>query len=264
MEDVFYPGPFSFRMGLGRGEPGEFFRSRAGDETLIAKRKKILANHPERHCVLLPESEPLLEEFNEQLAEWGAVQSPLSGQELGQTIASDYLLLEPDDNGMPTLLGGCVCFPSSWAFEEKVGRPLDWIHAVVPTLNETLGEKARSFLAQLHPGQAWLRTNWGLTATASLNQHPALNLPRLTAETDPVSVWFRIERQALVAQPKTGGHRSSPQPGPVDGPAVIRDWTGRSTSARAARARARVYAAARRLPQTRRERSRRSGKRGFS
>ena len=94
MEDVFYPGPFSFRMGLGRGEPGEFFRARAGDETLIAERKKILANHPERHCVLLPESEPLLEEFNEQLAEWGAVQSPLSGQELGQTIASHYLLLE--------------------------------------------------------------------------------------------------------------------------------------------------------------------------
>ena len=205
MEDVFYPGPFSFRMGLGRGEPGEFFRSRAGDETLIAERKKILANHPERHCVLLPESEPLLEEFNEQLAEWGAVQSPLSGQELGQTIASDYLLLEPDDNGMPTLLGGCVCFPSSWAFEEKVGRPLDWIHAVVPTLNETLGEKARSFLTQLQPGQSWLRTNWGLTATADLNQHPGRNLPRLTAKTDPASVWFRIERQALIAQPKSGG-----------------------------------------------------------
>ena len=58
MEDVFYPGPFSFRMGLGRSEPGEFFRARAGDETLIAERKEILANHPERHCVLLPEGEP--------------------------------------------------------------------------------------------------------------------------------------------------------------------------------------------------------------
>ena len=205
MEDVFYPGPFSFRMGLRRGEPGEFFRARAGDESLIAERKEILANHPERHCVLLPESEPLLEEFNEQLMEWGVVQSPLCGRKLGQAIASDYLLLKPDDKGMPILLGGCVCFPSSWAFEEKVGRPLDWIHAVVPTLNETLGEKARSFLTQLQPGQAWLRTNWGLTVTASLNQHPALNLPRLTAETDPASVWFRIERQALVAQPRTGG-----------------------------------------------------------
>ena len=205
MEDVFYPGPFSFRMGLGRGKPEEFFRAQAGDETLIAERKEILTSNPERHCVLLAEGEPLLEEFNKQLAEWGVIQSPLSGQEVGQAIASDYLLLEPDDNGMPILLGGCVCFPSSWAFEEKVGRPLDWIHAVVPTLNETLGEKARSFLTQLQPGQAWLRTNWGLTATADLNQHPGRNLPRLTAKTDPSSVWFRIERQALVAQPTTGG-----------------------------------------------------------
>ena len=88
MEDVFYPGPFSFRMGLGRGEPGEFFRAHAGDETRIAERKELLASHPERHCVLLPEGEPLLEEFNEQLVEWGATQSPLTGRELGQAIAS--------------------------------------------------------------------------------------------------------------------------------------------------------------------------------
>ena len=122
MEDVFYPGLFSFRMGLGRGEPCEFFRARAGDETLIAERKKILANHPERHCVLLPESEPLLEEFNEQLAEWGAVQSPLSGQELGQTIASDYLLLEPDDNGMPTTRGNTHSHRGGSAFRCRPAR----------------------------------------------------------------------------------------------------------------------------------------------
>lgn len=205
MEDVFYPGIFSFRMGLGRGKPEVFFRPRPEDASLIAERKKILTTHPERHSVLLPEGMPLLEEFNEQLQEWDVITTPLSNDELGQVIASDFLLLKPDANGMPILLGGCVCFPSSWAFEEKVGRPLDWIHAIVPTLNEKLGEKARSFLTQLQPGQAWHRTNWGLTATADLNQHPALNLPKLTNETDPTNVWFRIERQALIAQPKTGG-----------------------------------------------------------
>ena len=205
MNDVFYPGPFAFRMGLGRGKPGDFFQRRPEDETLIAERKQILATNLERHCVLLSEAEPLLEEFNEQLQAWDVTQTPQTGLELGQSIAPDYLLLKPNQNGMPILLGGCVCFPSSWAFEEKVGRPLDWIHAVVPTLNETLGEKARSFLTQLQPGQAWLRTNWGLTATPHLNQHPALKLPKLTSETDPASAWFRIERQALIAQPKTGG-----------------------------------------------------------
>jgi hypothetical protein len=204
MDNVFYPGPFAFRMGLRRGKPEDFFRPRPKDKTLINERKKILATNSEQYCVFLPEAEPLLEEFNEQLLAWGVTQTPQTGLELGQSIAPDYLLLKPNQNGMPILLGGCVCFPSSWAFEEKVGRPLDWIHAVVPTLNETLGEKARRFLTQLQPGQAWLRTNWGLTATPNLNQHPALKLPKLTSETDPANVWFRIEHQALIAQPKTG------------------------------------------------------------
>ncbi|MEE2946826.1 MAG: heme-dependent oxidative N-demethylase subunit alpha family protein, partial [Verrucomicrobiota bacterium] len=85
------------------------------------------------------------------------------------------------------------------------GRPLDWIHAVVPTLNERLGEKARNFLTKLPPGQAWLRANWGLTASPELNQHPALDLPDLTPDVGLEGVWFRVERQALVALPETGG-----------------------------------------------------------
>jgi len=123
---------------------------------------------------------------------------------LGQEIAPDFLLLKPNAAGMPVLLGGCVCFPSSWAFKEKVSRPLDWIHAVVPTLNETLGEKARNFLTRMPPGQAWLRANWGLTASPELNQHPALGLPKLMPEVDLANVWFRVERQALVVLPETG------------------------------------------------------------
>ena len=150
MDDLFYPGPFEFRMGLKRGEPGAFFRAWRGDEALLAKRRQCLAGHPKRHDVLLPEGEPLLAEFTRMLAEWGVVAKPAA---LGQAIAPDWLLLQPNAAGMPVLLGGCVCFPSSWAFEEKVGRPLDWIHAVVPTLNERLGEKARNFLTKRRPAK---------------------------------------------------------------------------------------------------------------
>ncbi|MDP6678481.1 MAG: DUF3445 domain-containing protein [Verrucomicrobiota bacterium] len=202
MDDLFYPGPFEFRMGLERGEPGAFFCAWPGDEALLAKRGQCLAGHPKRHDVLLPEGEPLRAEFTRMLAEWGVAAKPAA---LGQAIAPDWLLLQPNAAGMPVLLGGCVCFPSSWAFEEKVGRPLDWIHAVVPTLNEKLGEKARSFLTKLPLGQAWLRANWGLTASPELNQHPALGLPGLTPDVGLEGVWFRVERQALVALPETGG-----------------------------------------------------------
>ncbi|MBC8245324.1 MAG: DUF3445 domain-containing protein [Verrucomicrobia bacterium] len=202
MEDLFYPGPFEFRMGLERGEPAAFFRAWPGDEALLAQRRQCLAGHPERHEVLLPEAKPLQAEFERMLAGWGMA---AGASALGQAIAPDWLLLQPNAAGMPVLLGGCVCFPSSWAFEEKVGRPLDWIHAVVPTLNEKLGEKARSFLTKMPAGQAWLRANWGLTASPALNQHPALGQPVLTPAVGLGNVWFRIERQALVALPETGG-----------------------------------------------------------
>ena len=205
MEDVFYSGPFAFRMGLKRGEPDAFFRYNSGDEFLINKRKEVLADFPEQCSVLLPEGEPLLEEFNSLLQAWGVIQAPASNRCLGESLAPDFLLLKADESGMPILMGGCVCFPSSWAFEKKIGRSLDWIHAVVPTLNETLGDKARSFLEKMPIGQAWLRTNWGLTATNDLNQHPSRNLPGLKAETDPETITFRIERQALIALPNTSG-----------------------------------------------------------
>jgi len=205
MEDVFYSGPFAFRMGLKRGEPDAFFRYHSGDEFLINKRKEVLADFPEQCSVLLPEGEPLLEEFNSLLQAWEVIQAPVSNRCLGEKLAPDFLLLKADESGMPILVGGCVCFPSSWAFEKKIGRSLDWIHAVVPTLNETLGDKARSFLEKMPIGQAWLRTNWGLTATNDLNQHPSRNLPGLKAETDPETITFRIERQALIALPNTSG-----------------------------------------------------------
>ncbi len=205
MEDVFYSGPFAFRMGLKRGESDIFFRNRSGDEVLINQRKQVLADFPEQCSVLLPEGEPLLGEFNNLLQNWGVIQAPISNRCLGETLAPDFLLLKANESGMPILLGGCVCFPSSWAFEEKIGLSLDWIHAVVPTLNETLGGKARSFLEQMPIGQAWLRTNWGLTATSDLNQHPSRKLPGLTSKTDPETITFRIERQALIALPNTGG-----------------------------------------------------------
>ena len=202
MEDLFYPGLFEFRMGLERGEAAAFFRAWPRDEALLAQRRQCLAGHPERHKVLLPEAKPLQAEFERMLAGWGVA---AGASALGQAIAPDWLLLQPNAAGMPVLLGGCVCFPSSWAFEEKVGRPLDWIHAVVPTLNEKLGEKARSFLTKMPAGQAWLRANWGLTASPELNQHPALGLPVLTPDIGLEGVWFRVERQALVALPETGG-----------------------------------------------------------
>ena len=125
---------------------------------------------------------------------------------LGEAWEPDYLLLKQDAaSGRFHLLGGCVCFPSSWRFEEKVGRPLEVIHTPVPHLNEQLAAPIHNFLSRLKPGVAWCRANWGLSRSPELNQHPARGLPKLRPPLREDEVWLRVEDQALVALPESRG-----------------------------------------------------------
>jgi len=125
---------------------------------------------------------------------------------LGEAWEPDYLLLKPDAaTGRFHLLGGCVCFPSSWRFEEKVGKPLEVIHTPVPHLNEQLASPIHNFLSRIKPGAAWCRANWGLSRSPELNQHPARGLPKLRPPLREDEVWLRVEDQALVALPESRG-----------------------------------------------------------
>ncbi|NJN05908.1 MAG: DUF3445 domain-containing protein [Rhodobacteraceae bacterium] len=114
-------------------------------------------------------------------------------------------MLRPGPDGDPRLVGGVVCFPSSWALEEKVGRDVAWIHEVVPGLNHALRAPIDNFLARLRPGVAFRRHNWGLSRWPQLNQHPSLNLPKLAPPLRVEDVCLRLEHQALVALPHSGG-----------------------------------------------------------
>jgi hypothetical protein len=120
-------------------------------------------------------------------------------------LEPDWLLLAPDHAGSFRLHAACVCFPSSWSLEEKMGLPLESIHGVVPGLNAQAGRPIAGFLQRLAPGIAWQRANWGLSRSPERNQHPALPRPRLDDTVAPDEVWLRVEHQALVALPRTGG-----------------------------------------------------------
>jgi hypothetical protein len=61
------------------------------------------------------------------------------------------------------------------------------------------------FLTKLRPGSAWQRSNWGLSRSPELNQHPARKLPRLDESVTASEVWLRVENQALVSLPRSGG-----------------------------------------------------------
>ncbi|MEK7675946.1 MAG: heme-dependent oxidative N-demethylase subunit alpha family protein [Verrucomicrobiota bacterium] len=217
LTELFPDDDYRFQMRFIRGSVTEFFSAGDGHAALMAERRHWLQTASRRYAALLPEGVPLLEEAIAMAscgqalsaAETALLRAKSSAWEqclaLGEIWEPDYLLLQIEEANHLRLLGGCVCFPSSWSLAEKMGRPLELIHGVVPGLNENLGQQINVFLARMKPGVAWQRSNWGLCRSPELNQHPERRLPRLDAAVRLEEVWLRVEDQALAALPRQRG-----------------------------------------------------------
>jgi dimethylamine monooxygenase subunit A len=208
LAELFPEGDYRFHLSLRRDQPATFFQAQDATGAILKERAHWLAVDPPRYAALLPEGFPLVEEFVGLAAEWSGTgqSSERSGiHELGARFEPDLLFLSADEKGEFRLRGGALCFPTGWALEEKLGHPMEFIHAVVPGLNSTLGNPIQQFLSRLKPGQAYLRDNWGLAASDELNLHPARQLPAPSPPVDLQQLWLRVEHQALLALPRTGG-----------------------------------------------------------
>ena len=216
LADLFPDEDYQLKMRFQRGEIAEFFRPTAHHDALISERLRWLDTAPSTYAALLPEGRPLLEEACDLAKELQTIPADLSSLAkqhqpwdrclaLGRAWEPDFLLLQANDRGELRLYGACVCFPSSWSLAEKIGQPLDFIHGVVPGLNQQLGRQIEGFLEKIRPGISWQRANWGLSRSPELNQHPARRLRRLDASVTLGEVWLRIEHQSLVALPRSQG-----------------------------------------------------------
>jgi hypothetical protein len=212
LDDLFPDADYGFRLRFEQKPAAEYFAPTERQEEILTQRRQWLESTPSR-CVgsFLPEGGALIEEtvalaksFGHLVAEEG-LSAAQQLVRLGEQWEPDFLLLRTVSDGKIRLLAGCVCFPSSWSLEEKIGRPIEEIHEPVPGLNTAIGPQIYRFLSKLRPGTAWLRSNWGLSRSPELNQHPVRRLPRLDERVEPNEVWMRVEDQALVALPVTGG-----------------------------------------------------------
>jgi len=198
---------YRFHLGLQRGEPAEFFAHQDQSGRVLKERRQWLLRDGERYARVLPGHEGLVAETVELAKSWDVI--ALSGSrtlvELGGLLEPDILLLAPDASGEHRLVGGVLCFPTSWALEEKLGQNMAFIHGPVPGLNNAMGPQIGQFLSRLKPGAAYFRQNWGLAAVDELNLHPALHRPRPALPLDPARLWLRVEHQALLALPSGRG-----------------------------------------------------------
>jgi dimethylamine monooxygenase subunit A len=209
---LFPEGDYKFQLRFECGDAAAYFAATVHHAGILAQRRHLLRTAPSTYAALLPEGVELLEETAELAREWNGfrpeseVESPLEAcLELGKFWEADYLLLKCEAGGEIRLCGGCLCFPSSWRLSDKIGKPIEAIHAGVPGLNDSIGPAIHKFLAGLKPGVASLRHNWGLSPSAELNQHPDRNPPRFDAALRADEVWLRVEHQALVALPQSKG-----------------------------------------------------------
>jgi len=204
LRELFPAEDFRFRMTMRRGDPAHFFRAQDASGRLLQRRRYWLDQHPALYAGLMPEGRPLLTELKELANTWG-LETKGGISQLARHWEPDFLLLAPDQTDRFRLMGGALCFPTGWALGEKLGHTLDFIHGVVPGLNDSIGPAIDQFLHGLKPGLAFQRSNWGIAATDELNLHPARGIKSPQQPVSLDGLWLRVENQMLLALPKNHG-----------------------------------------------------------
>ena len=133
------------------------------------------------------------------------------------------------------LVGASLCFPTRWRLADKIGRPLNTIHAPIPGYAEQLATTMDKFFDRLKVDKPVWRLNWSLMDDPTLFQptrdgrkHAAITPEKNAGD----SLWLRIERQTLrrlTAHPRYPVHhpRSCQAPRSTRQPAGPRRPAGR-------------------------------------
>jgi Haem-dependent oxidative N-demethylase, alpha subunit-like len=122
----------------------------------------------------------------------------------GRLVAEDLCLMQPGESGY-RLVGASLCFPNRWRLEEKLGRPLDAIHAPVPGFAPALDRPVARFFSALKPDRILARVNWGIADDPALFQPIGREADgTIEPENAGRALWLRVERQTLRRLPEGG------------------------------------------------------------
>jgi dimethylamine monooxygenase subunit A len=195
--------PFRMQPGLRRLAPGtpQLTPLRAGS-ALWREKKAVLEAGASRFAIPGFDPSSAIESIaaramSMRLAGQFGLKSP-PGTPLELAFEEDLAVLDGDTGTLPWL---CVCVPSHWAPEDKLGLPLAAVHA--PVADNALLLAASQHLVQLATGgDCWERFVWTVTPSPNHDQHPKRAAPRRWPAThDPGDFagqcFLRAERQTF-------------------------------------------------------------------
>lgn len=168
----------------------------------LAALPQLIADDQKAHQIALKEGllstygDAVFHTPSEDVALYQAVADQFSAadfQSLCLTVQEDLLVLKQVGDRF-ILSGGGLFFPSKWALQEKVGKPLTSIHMPVPHFDDALARTVERLLVRLPDDRPLLRYNWTLHDDDVLFQHPKFHhADRVT----PDQMILRSERQTL-------------------------------------------------------------------
>jgi hypothetical protein len=192
------PVPFTMRPGLRRlQQASPQLTALDPNSPLAAEKRAVLEAGQSRHVLAGFDPVPALRAIAGRSAA-GAVRcfSPEDPPELA--FEEDLAVLDGAAGTLPWL---CVCVPSHWAPEDKLGMDFAALHGPVAD-NAALISASRQLVALVTAGECWERLVWTISPSGRYDQHPRRHArPPWPAGEDLEAFagqcWLRAERQSF-------------------------------------------------------------------
>ena len=172
--------PFRMQPGLRKlGAHAAHLRALVPGSPLFEAKQRVSRDGQALHVAPGFDAGPALDAIWRQ-ANRDGVAKPDPSLSLELALEQDLAVLDLASTSVPWM---CVCVPSGWAPEEKVGRTLAEIHTPVAD-SGTLNGRWSHLAALVSAGQAWERQVWTISPSSRFDQHPHRHAPAPWPDTD--------------------------------------------------------------------------------
>jgi hypothetical protein len=191
--------PFRMQPGLHRlaAQDARLTRLDPGGP-LFGEKHAVFAAGQSRHCVAGFDARPALDAIAARGVESGIDTGKGREEPVELAFEEDFAVLDGATGTLPWL---CVCVPSHWAPEDKLGLDFASLHGPVAD-NAALVAASQQLVSLVTAGDCWERFVWTVSSSPRHDQHPRRHSRQpWPASTDADDFarqcWLRAERQTF-------------------------------------------------------------------